>query len=304
MINLRYHIVSLTAVFLALGIGILAGTTVINDQVVSGLRANTTALRNDLDALRTNVTDLRRELGVWDEFGKSISSSLLQGQLAGRSVVIVADDKAPSSLISRLGDAFRLANAKRPTRLVLTRKWSLDASSTSQLAETLAIGSGSSPEVLVEEAGRRIGARLGRSSDPRADDDLIGSLGSRDFIDVADLPASGPFPAANAVVVVVASGDPENSLLNRSFFVSMLRSMSSSRIVCAAEPSTAQDHVAELVRRDNAISRTVCTVDHVDTVPGQLSLVYSLRSLITGRPAEHYGIRDGATGIAPNLRPA
>ena len=66
MVNLRYHIVSLTAVFLALGLGILAGTTVIDQQVVSGLKSNTAALRDDLDRVRANVSDLQRQLEVWD----------------------------------------------------------------------------------------------------------------------------------------------------------------------------------------------------------------------------------------------
>ena len=41
MINLRYHIVSLAAAFLAFGLGILAGTTVISDRLVEQLQGNT-----------------------------------------------------------------------------------------------------------------------------------------------------------------------------------------------------------------------------------------------------------------------
>src|SRR5213593_2003037 len=107
MINLRYHIVSLTAVFLALGLGILAGTTVIDQQVVKGLRTNTSALRNDLNGVRAEMADL-------------------QGQLAGRAIVLVADAKVPGTMMSQLAEAFRLSSAKRPTRLTLTQKWTLD----------------------------------------------------------------------------------------------------------------------------------------------------------------------------------
>src|SRR6266498_1155572 len=126
MINLRYHIVSLTAVFLALGLGILAGTTVIDQKVVSGLRLNSRALRNDLNDLRGNMADIQRQLAEWNEIGTSNSSSLLQGQLAGRSVVMVADAKAPKPLTSSLSESFRLADAKRPIpRITLTDKWKL-----------------------------------------------------------------------------------------------------------------------------------------------------------------------------------
>jgi hypothetical protein len=303
MINLRYHIVSLTAVFLALGIGILAGTTVIDQQVVKGLRTNTSALRNDLDSLRTQVSDLQQQLKVWEDFGRSISSSLLQGQLAGRAVVLVSDSKVPGPMMSQLAEAFSLSNAKRPTRLALTQKWSLDTPATvGQLA--LAIGfSSHDRDKVVAEAASRLGARLGGSSDPRAPEDVIRKLGSAGFLDISDLPRTGPFPAANAVVVVVSSGDPEQVPAADEFFAPLLKTLSSARIACAAEPTNADRSLAELVRGDRATARSVCTVDHGDTVAGSLSLVYALRDLVAGKAAEHFGVRGGATAVAPVLRP-
>src|SRR5687768_2183067 len=113
MINLRYHIVSLAAVFLAFGLGILAGTTVIDTGLVSQLRENTKAIENDLNTVRANASELQRQLDVWENFGRSIAPPLLQGRLAGRAVVIVADQKVPGALLSQLAEAFRLANAKR-----------------------------------------------------------------------------------------------------------------------------------------------------------------------------------------------
>jgi hypothetical protein len=304
MINLRYHIVSLTAVFLALGIGILAGTTVIDQQVVKGLRTNTSALRNDLNSLRTQVSDLQTQLKVWEDFGRSISSSLLQGELAGRAVVLVSDEKVPGQMMSQLAEAFRLSNAKRPTRLKLTDKWRLDTPATvDQLA--IAIGSSSHErDAVVTEAAARLGTRLGGSSDIRGAQDLIRKLDSSGFLDVTDLPGTGPFPAANAVVVVVSSGDPQQVPAPDEFFEPMLKPLAAARIACAAEPTGADQSLAELVRGDRATARAVCTVDHGDTVAGSLSLVYALRDLVAGKAAEHYGVRGGATGVAPPLRPA
>jgi hypothetical protein len=301
MINLRYHIVSLTAVFLALGIGILAGTTVIDQQVVKGLRQNTGALRNDLNSLKTQVSDLQQQLQVWEKFGDSISSSLLQGQLAGRAVVLVSDDKVPGPMMSQLIEAFLFANAKRPTRLTLTRKWSLDTPATVEQLAT-AIGSPSNGrDTVVSQAAARLGGRLGGSSDPHAKDDVIGKLASSGFLDITDLPRTGPFPAANAVVVVVSSGNLQQVPTPDEFFSPMLKTLSSARIACSAEPTNADRSLAELVRADRDTARSVCTVDHGDTVPGSLSLVYALRDLVAGKAAQHYGVRGGTT-VAPILR--
>jgi hypothetical protein len=306
MINLRYHIVSLAAAFLAFGLGILAGTTVINSQLVESLEQNTTALRNDLDAVRGNVADLQKQLDVWERFGRSIEPALLQGRLAGRAVVILADRRVPNELIARVSEAFTFSNAKRPTRLTLTDKWSLSApAAIEQLALALRIQRSRSDEV-VGEAAARIGSRLAGSSDARADGDVLRNLEGAGFLDIADLPSTGPFPAANAIIVVVSSGAPDETPQPEDFFVPMLKVVSVSRIVAAAEPSTADRSrlLAELVRGDGDISRSVCTVDHVDTVAGLLSLVYGLRDLGAGKAATHYGVRGGSSAVAPDVRAA
>lgn len=306
MVNLRYHIVSLTAVFLAMGLGILAGTTVIDQRVVSGLEANTRALRNDLDRARANVSDLQEQLDTWDRFGAAIEPPLLDGLLGGRAVVLLADRRVPGKILSELTEALTFANAKRPTRLTLTDKWSLAApAAVEQLALALRVNSTSADEVI-SQAAARIGSRLGASGNPRADGDLIRALTDADFLDVDDLPGSGPFPAANALVIVISSGDEEEVPALDDFFVPMLETLSASRIVAVAEPSSAERNrsLAELVRGDRDIARSVCTIDHADTVAGRLSIVYGLRDLAAGKPAAHYGLRGGATAVAPDVRPA
>ena len=49
MISLRYHIVSLVAVFLALALGIVVGSTVLQEGTVSVLRATSDRVREESD---------------------------------------------------------------------------------------------------------------------------------------------------------------------------------------------------------------------------------------------------------------
>jgi len=301
MINLRYHIVSLAATFLAFGLGILAGTTVIDQGLVHSLRQNTTALENDLNTVKAQTAALQKQLQVSDRFGDAIQQPLMQGRLSGRAVVVVSDGRVPGAVLSGLDQAFRFAGAKRPTRITLTAKWALDRQpTTDRLRQALGITSSTSDTVL-QEAAARLGQRIGGSADPHADGDTIKALDDAGFISMRDLPSSGAFPAANAVVVVVSSGDPQEVPAPDGFFLPLLRAITSARVVAAVEPVTADQSLAELVRSDGALSHSVCTVDHVDTVAGRLSLVYGLRDLIEGKPPEHFGIRGGATAVAPVL---
>jgi hypothetical protein len=304
MINLRYHIVSLTAVFLALGLGILTGTTVIDQEVVKGLRANTRALQADLDEMRTQIGDLDRQVDLYEGFADAVVPPLLQGILAGRAVVVLSDEQTSGDLIRAIADTVTLAGAKRPARIGLTDRWTLEQPATSQQLANILGTTTTAREDLISEAATRIAERIAGSGDPRAQGDLLNALEDSGFIDVDDLPQAGAFPAANAVVVVVTSGADGAVPDEDGFFMPLLRRLSAARVVGVAEAMGVPRSLAEKVRGDRALSRAVCTIDHLDTVAGRLSLAYALRDVTLGRPAGHFGVRGGAQGVAPDVKAA
>ena len=89
MINFRYHVVSLTAVFLALAIGLVVGTAALNGPVSENLREQVTAVSKDNSNLRDQQNQYRDELNRAQDFATEVSPSLLNGKLAGRKVLIV-----------------------------------------------------------------------------------------------------------------------------------------------------------------------------------------------------------------------
>ncbi|MFN2589454.1 MAG: copper transporter, partial [Actinomycetota bacterium] len=58
MISFRYHVVTIVAVFLALIIGVLLGTTVVKQSVIDDLRRRADTALNATDRLRADVNDL------------------------------------------------------------------------------------------------------------------------------------------------------------------------------------------------------------------------------------------------------
>ena len=52
MINFRYHVVSLTAVFLALAIGLVVGTAALNGPVADSLKEQVQSVSKDNSNLR------------------------------------------------------------------------------------------------------------------------------------------------------------------------------------------------------------------------------------------------------------
>ena len=81
MINFRYHVVSLTAVFLALAIGLVVGTAALNGPVADSLRDQVQALNRDNSNLRDQQNQYRDELNRAQDFATEVSPALLNGKL-------------------------------------------------------------------------------------------------------------------------------------------------------------------------------------------------------------------------------
>lgn len=94
MINLRFHIVSIVAIFLALAIGMLAGSTLLDRATVDVLQgrqrsldARNTELRAENDELRAAI-DAETPGGA--AFGNDVISTLVPGLLTDSPVLVIA----------------------------------------------------------------------------------------------------------------------------------------------------------------------------------------------------------------------
>ena len=99
MIDFRYHIVSLVAVFLALGVGIVLGSGPLDEQIQGALQTQTDDLRSQQRELRAQVTDLQRQVAVGEQFAQENLDPLTANQLTDRSVVIFTLPGADNDLV-------------------------------------------------------------------------------------------------------------------------------------------------------------------------------------------------------------
>ena len=86
MISLRYHAVSIAAVFLALAVGVVLGSSGVSDRVLAAVSSQ----RDDLGAQVTRLTAERDDLAAQeraaDEFASRVGPASVSGLLAGQSV--------------------------------------------------------------------------------------------------------------------------------------------------------------------------------------------------------------------------
>ncbi|MGN6693030.1 MAG: copper transporter [Aquihabitans sp.] len=118
MINIRYHIVSITAVFLALGIGVALGSTFLDRATVNVLDSQISSAENRIKATNAENDRLNQQVSDSRERDAALildgSESLLADQLSEVPVLVVAAPGVDgdsidvlSTILERAGADFR-----------------------------------------------------------------------------------------------------------------------------------------------------------------------------------------------------
>jgi hypothetical protein len=317
VISLRYHIVSLVAVFLALALGIVVGSTVLQEGTVSVLRATSERVRQESEKNSRENVALQQEQARLESFGAAVLPELTQGRLKGRPVVLVDTDKVDSGLRDTVRKALEDAGAEIDGQITLSDQHlalANDADRTA-IAQLLGADAGAA-DVLRTTLAKRLADRLVTSSaipqeDGQRPSDLLTGLQDAKFL--ADLKLSkpitagtDPFPRQGSSFVLLGPSPAAapTAVAPDAFLVPLADEVSSragggavAGVEAAAVPNPNSWVIA--LRNARQVSRRVSGIDSVDTVYGQLSLVEALQTSLQQGPAGQYGIKDGAKALFP-----
>ena len=119
MPDLRYHVVSLISVFLALAIGVLLGTAMAGNGVLDEqLRAQISGIRADLDGQRALISEKDERIAALEERAagddamlQGISEAVIADRLEGMSVALVVGPYAEEETATDLQDALARSGA-------------------------------------------------------------------------------------------------------------------------------------------------------------------------------------------------
>jgi hypothetical protein len=159
LFSYRYHAISLVAVFLALGVGILLGVAIGENGIVSNASKDLErSLRGDLSRARSQNTDLRHKLGLRDEYEKDAYPKLVGDLMPGWRIGVVGMGNLSSSYTDQISDAVEPAGAKVESVTVISAPLplrrlgaDLDGTSFARLNRS---------DEALERFGRRIGRQL------------------------------------------------------------------------------------------------------------------------------------------------
>jgi hypothetical protein len=311
MISWRYHLVSIVAVFLALGLGVLAGTTVLDEGLVNRLEGQADRLQQDLEDYRAEVGELRGEADTMGSFAEQALPYLVESRLPGWRVVVVTQDSVDGSALDSVRGALDLAGAQVQTTLTIQPDLAAEESSVrNDLAEIVGFPSATPPAELTALAASSLARRLATApvisdAGEASDDDLLGNLLSAGFLTAGQPAISdvtlGEIGGPDQVVVVVGGASAASAPSSDTFLLPFVQALVSHGITTAAsESQSSEDGFVSAIRDAlDADAITLVTVDNAEGPLGSAALVLGLEQVGETGTGGDYGIDDGASRVLP-----
>jgi hypothetical protein len=321
VIDFRYHLVSIVAVFLALAIGIVLGSTELQGNTLDGLRSVSNSLKSQLsevsserDGYEQQANGYEQQANASDAFLQTVEPKLLNAMLAGDQIVIVTEPGASSDVVDGIEKAAGYAGATITGTVALQPKFN-DVSGTTQstlstinnlMADGTVFAADADEQTVFEQQAAQLIATAILDKTPgqagmtvAAAQLLLGAYASAGYLttsgtpwDRATLavlvtpqtaPADGPDDPANQILLVVAA---------------QFAQASAATVVAGSVAGSSPASSAISVLRGSGVSGQVSSVDNADTRLGQISAIWALAGQLAGEKPNSYGI-SGAAAVSP-----
>lgn len=300
MISFRYHIVSLVAVFLALAVGIVVGTTALNGPVTQDLRNQVKSLKGARAQLSISSKDLQSQVDDAGLFAATFGTALVKDRLKDQRVLLVALPGATTGIQDAVATQLAAGGAVLTGRLQLTSDYVNQSGA-------------SSIDSFVSTGGHPAGWTAPDTNDARV---LAGSLlafvltgkGTPDDVltvltgfAAMHMTTSDPksIQPAPTVVVVGTGGIAPGAYSGQAEleFVTAVQASGAHEVVAGDSGAASPGGIVGLIRSGSARS-TVSTVDDTDTAFGPSSVVLVVQDAANSQVG-HYGTAAGTDGPFP-----
>jgi hypothetical protein len=308
VINFRYHVVSLTAVFLALAIGLVVGTTALNGPISESLKDRVDQLGKQNQELRDRINHLEDDVDKKEDFANQVAPTLLAGKLTTDRVLVVTLPSG-TGYVEGVTQMLTMGGATITGTVQINDKF-IDPARNDELLDLahqslLPSITGSLPTNTdgVEASSALLAAVLLDRTPPVPGTDLVRVLAAftKDDYIAVNGNVTGP-----ATAVVVISGPPladkEGTRKNAAVVTLVDQLDHAGKVVVAANGLAGDGNVIAAVRADPKLKTTVSTVDNVSSPQGRLAAALAVAEQVGGRVVGHYGIGDGTT-LLPKLSP-
>jgi hypothetical protein len=303
VIDFRYHLVSIIAVFLALAVGLVVGSTALSGKAVEFLTARQRAAVAENGSLLKEKGALTNQVNADQAFCQAASQRLVGGLLAQEKVVVVVAPGASNAVTNGVMTVLHQAGATVTGQVYLQQSFLTTSAGTetslTSLAQTLAAETGLPAPVQSQSqvAGQQAIAQVlaasvldgtsGAALSAKASVHILSGLRQTGYV-MAD-----SITQTASLAVLVTPGGPPPPTATSAVLVAVaaqLKQASSGTVMAGAVESIGNDSVTS---NENSSADSVSTVDNADTECGQVMVVWALTYALDGKTPAAYGIESG-----------
>ncbi len=288
MFDLRYHVASLAAVFLALIIGILVGVGIsgkgfVSDSERKVLNLQIADLRAARDSANRRAGELARAQRAAQTFVRDAYPALMDGRLAGMRIAVAFAGPVDGRIRGQIEQSLDDAGADPPVR-VRALKLPIDLPALRRALRGHPALVALATKSRVGDLGKRLGEEFVAGGDS-----VLWRLLSPQLVEEQ---SGNAVPPADGVVV--ARSVPAQSGPTAQFLAGFYAGLTSSGLpAIGVERTRTTDSAVEAFARQD-----LSTVDDLDSEAGRLSLAL----LLTGAPPGNYGVKKTAEdGVLPAI---
>ena len=315
MIDFRYHVVSVVAVFLALALGLFIGATSLRDTVKGDITTRTDKLFKVNGSLRSQNGDLKSQLGQAQSVDNALMPYAVQGRLAGESVVVISAPGIDSSIRTNVLKALTMSGATLAADVRL-QDHLLDpnqAQFLSTLADQVAIAgrpltsTSGNVRALTLLADVLVGSPQQKPVSRTAATRVLSAFTAGSLIST-----SGDTSQPGSVAVLIAPPGPPttatpspgtDSAALLATFARALDANSAGTVVAGPQTADQPGGLVDAIRSDKTLRGLVSTVDDADLPSGIITTVLALAEQ-SGGGAGSYGIGPGRDAPLPAPSPS
>ena len=315
MIDFRYHLVSIVAVFLALAIGIVVGSTALKPAVLTGLQKTATAEKARIDALFAKNAQLNNQLRAAQAYAQAGEHLTLGGLLEGQRVVLVTAPGFPGGVVSGVSTALSQAGATVTGQVQLQSQFftagtqsDLDTLNRQLTPAGVTLRSGTQQAQAGELIASAILTKNGPTQPAAGVADATGRSILSGYAAGGFLSISGnPAARATLAVVIIPAAPPTttgtSSASQTLVTVAQQLNLAGLGTVVAGQLSGSGTGSAIDVMRSGGQSDHFSSVDDADTVIGQIVVAQALYEQMSAGKSGSYGALASAAAAAPSPAP-
>ena len=307
MVDFRYLLITVVAIFLALTVGIALGAGFLGEPLREGLEHSVDSVRRDNNKLTDQVAQLRDDIGERQTFAERLEPVVTDNVLAGRPFVLLSFDGTDGKVTDSIRRGLEESGANLVTTVSFSDKLALASRPERDQIATIVESISDQPDKLRDEVAGRIGQlsssvagsdlQQTNESVARRLDDLLGQLQDAGYaaiesVEDATVPGGAGF--------LIAGGATEQPPFPAAPFAERLgiALTNGGATTMVLESTDSVWGMVSMVRDSGEANSEVSTVDQIETVQGRIAMVLGL-SCPSADGAGHFGVGADATELLP-----